>query len=83
MCTNVLWIISTCLFTFSSWVQAPPTVHYIPNFITAEEADYLWRQVSHSYTCISTGLTLDNTGLVCAHITQGVCCSYAQMDTAL
>ena len=28
-----------------SYLQAPPTVHYFPNFVTAEEADYLWRQV--------------------------------------
>ena len=30
----------------TSYTQAPPTVHYLPNFVTAEEADLLWKQVT-------------------------------------
>lgn len=25
--------------------ETPPTVYYIPDFVSEEEADYLWKQV--------------------------------------
>ena len=37
---------------FNKHLQAPASAYYIPNFVSEEEASYLWRQVGRHYDCM-------------------------------
>lgn len=58
-----------------STLQAPPTVYYVPNFVSQEEADLLWQQVLHELITNSS-LEYDWTYMLTV-----VCCSSSQMDS--
>ena len=67
-------------------LQAPANIYYIPNFISEDEATFLWKQVDthtvHVRICHSL-ISLHNSTINYLLLSAGICCSSSEMDPAI